>query len=372
MWAPDPYGRFQQRYYDGSAWTAHVVDSGGQQTVDPLGTTVSVPFTLPTAATPVAATSPRAATEGPVAGLHSFLDRLGPDARSRPSVHLSIALAGAGGAAAASGIAVAIVGDGDTNRGRTLAAAGTIVVIAYLIRFGVKTHRELRSAAVGAAAVGIPGLAAAITNVDSGGGTLILAAALLIAAWILPGLQGRPLLLGAGAVAAVFALTTTGSPTTSDDSIFSFGPADVIGGSSWLFVLAAIAFLGMVWWLDAAGFHGVGTSLVVAALLASALAVVKVVENLTSTSGALLLTVAGVAVALVGDHGQRRATTWIGVAIAAIGTISTFASLLEPSSTGDTGTMLVLAGLALVVVPVLVRRARESEDAMKDVPPRRI
>lgn len=35
-WFPDPLGRFEHRYFNGSAWTADVSD-GGQRHVDPLG-----------------------------------------------------------------------------------------------------------------------------------------------------------------------------------------------------------------------------------------------------------------------------------------------------------------------------------------------
>lgn len=35
-WHADPAGRHEQRYYDGQAWTEHVVDAGVQST-DPLG-----------------------------------------------------------------------------------------------------------------------------------------------------------------------------------------------------------------------------------------------------------------------------------------------------------------------------------------------
>ena len=34
-WYPDPMGRFEQRYWDGSVWTEHV-STGGQQQLDPL------------------------------------------------------------------------------------------------------------------------------------------------------------------------------------------------------------------------------------------------------------------------------------------------------------------------------------------------
>jgi hypothetical protein len=33
-WHPDPSGRFTQRYWDGAAWTPHVVSASGEQSVD--------------------------------------------------------------------------------------------------------------------------------------------------------------------------------------------------------------------------------------------------------------------------------------------------------------------------------------------------
>ena len=359
-WWPDPYGRFQQRYFDGSKWTEHVIDNNGTQTVDPLGTTVSVPFVTPTNSSTTDPAATRVATAPVAANLNQFLDEFGPDARTRPAVHLSIALAGIGGAAAAFGIATAIIGDSGTSRTRITAAAVVIVGLAYATRFLVKTQPELRSAAVGAAVVGVPGLAAAITGVDgAGGGTLVLAGVLLIIAWALPIMRGRPILLGAGAVALVLALTTVGNDSGGSD-LFNFGLADLIGGRSWLFVLVGVALLAVVWWLDAQGYHGIGTSLVVAAILATALAVFKVVENVGSTGTAVLLAVAGLAVAVVGDHGQRRATTWFGVAVAAIGTIAVFTSTMKPSSTGDIATTLIISGLVLIAVPAVAKVIRAS------------
>jgi hypothetical protein len=35
-WYPDPTGRFELRYWDGSQWTEHA-STAGQQVVDPLG-----------------------------------------------------------------------------------------------------------------------------------------------------------------------------------------------------------------------------------------------------------------------------------------------------------------------------------------------
>jgi hypothetical protein len=369
-WWPDPYGRFQQRYFDGSNWTVHVIDSNATQTVDPLGTTVSVPFATPTvSAVAEPAATAATATSAAMISLTTFLDELGPDARERPTVRLTIALAGVGGVAAAAGIATAIVGDNADGRPRKIAAAVLVVIIAYALRLGVKSQAELRSAAVGAAAVGIPGLAAAITNGDPEGGTLLLAAVLLVTAWALPGMRGRPLLLGAGAVALVFALTTFSHNTSSDTQLFDLGVADFIGGKSWLFVIAAVVLLGKVWWLDAHGYYGVGTSLVIAALIATALAVLKVVESLGSTGAALLIALTGLAVAIVGDHGQRRASTWFGVAVAAIGTISVIASSLKPNTTAELATTLMLAGIALIVIPLVAKRIRESRGSPQEATP---
>jgi len=46
-WHRDPYGRAQHRYWDGGRWTEHIA-SGGQSSVDPLGSSTVIPFTLPT------------------------------------------------------------------------------------------------------------------------------------------------------------------------------------------------------------------------------------------------------------------------------------------------------------------------------------
>jgi hypothetical protein len=48
-WHPDPYGRYEQRYWDGSRWTDQVT-TDGRQSVDPLGATTSVPFSTPASA----------------------------------------------------------------------------------------------------------------------------------------------------------------------------------------------------------------------------------------------------------------------------------------------------------------------------------
>jgi len=61
-WQPDPYGRFAQRYFDGTNWTANVVDSSGAQFTDPPGPSAPTSF-APSSATASSTSSP------PVPGL---------------------------------------------------------------------------------------------------------------------------------------------------------------------------------------------------------------------------------------------------------------------------------------------------------------
>src|SRR5438067_1684956 len=70
-WQPDPYGRFAQRYWDGSTWTANVADAAGRQSTDPPVASAAPAAGYPTAGyatTPAAATAARAMGT-PVAGL---------------------------------------------------------------------------------------------------------------------------------------------------------------------------------------------------------------------------------------------------------------------------------------------------------------
>ena len=48
-WFPDPYGRFSERFFDGTEWTDRVrrADGDGDETIDPLGTSIGIPFVLP-------------------------------------------------------------------------------------------------------------------------------------------------------------------------------------------------------------------------------------------------------------------------------------------------------------------------------------
>jgi hypothetical protein len=380
-WHNDPYGRYQLRYWGGSAWTEHVSTNGVQQ-VDPLGTSTIVPFAIPQTATDAPATglgfsapiaSGAAATGGlqpgaaPVATVPSepFLERLGPDARERPAPLFSSAVAGLGGAVAAAG-AMASVSD----NGRAAIVVLSLVVIggALAIRLLVPNQAEARAAAVGAVVIGIPVFATAATSDgdNAGSATAVLAAVLYLAAWALPGFRGRTVLLGLGALTAVGAFA---SLVQGDESDFGSGgdldldffePARVLGTGA-VYLIGGVLLLVAVWRLDRSGYRGTATGLAAAGLVSSFVGTMLVASEFGNEGGAILVLVAGVLICLVGAHGSRRATTWTGAALGAAGMVGLVAVTLEPSSATAVASTMLLAGGLLIACAVIGRTARASQ-----------
>src|SRR5688500_8455503 len=54
-WQPDPFGRHEVRYWDGSAWTAHVSDAGVTSTDEPVPSPEGAPPPPPPPPAPPAA-----------------------------------------------------------------------------------------------------------------------------------------------------------------------------------------------------------------------------------------------------------------------------------------------------------------------------
>ena len=378
-WFNDPYGRFQLRYWDGSAWTAHVSTNGVQQ-VDPLGTSTIVPFAIPKTAsesppaghgspTPLAGVALGAvdahtgATVGPKV---PFMDRFGADARERPAPQFATAVAGLGGTVLAAGAMAAVA---DSGRGAIAALSLLVIVGAAVVRLVVHTQNEARAAAIGAVVLAIPVFAGAATSNggDAGTAAAVLAAALYLAAWALPGFSGRTVLLGLGALTAVGSCASlAGGDTgrrTSDG--LDFVPSGVSSslGTGFVYLVGGVLLLVGVWRLDKAGFRGSGTGLAAAGLVSSFLGTGLVASEFADAGGALLVLVAGVAICVVGAHGNRRATAWTGATLAAFGTVGLVAVTTEPSSVSGVAVALLVAGALLVGASVVVRAIRASQTA---------
>jgi hypothetical protein len=140
-WQPDPTGRHQHRYWDGTAWTEHVADAGVAATDPP---TMDAPA-APSEAAPAPVAVP--AFQAPVAPP-------GAQARGRKRAHAGLSFAAmAGGAALVTGsfldsmhASIESIGfdasqgylDGDGPL--TLACGLVIIVLALLVGLGAMPH----------------------------------------------------------------------------------------------------------------------------------------------------------------------------------------------------------------------------------------
>ncbi len=410
-WHNDPYGRFQQRYWDGSAWTEHVTTNGVQQ-VDPLGSSAVIPFATPATAytTP---TDPTASTTQDFAALDAsgpagaptakgatFFDGLGPDAKERPRPGMRTAMAGLGGVIIAVGVLIAVVAD-EPSRGRFIGVSLALMVVAWAMRSFVKLE-EAKAAAVGVVLVAIPTFAGAVTVTNSQGGFLtgLLAAGLFIGAWALPGFKGRTLLVALGALALVAAfgtLSANDKPDTTkcdqylQDSDYDrfdaecqgyyndagnsgFLPIDItenLGTQGIIYLVGAGALLGLTWWLDRRGYRGTATGLCAAGLGSALVGTVLLANKFGNTTGPLLVLVVGLVICIVGTHGERRATTWLGAGLAAIGTVSLVAVQMKPSSASAAGGTAIISGLVLIAIAAVsapIRAAIRKQPSDDDLP----
>ncbi|MDO8365050.1 MAG: DUF2510 domain-containing protein [Actinomycetota bacterium] len=417
-WYNDPYGRFQQRYWDGGKWTEHVATNGVQQ-VDPLGASTVIPVATPASAYAapaapaargfVAAADPGDLTAqaddpvpaGPVNAVTGFLDSMGDDARLRPRPSLRNAMAGIGGFVLALGLLIALAGD-DPKRGTFIAIGLALIAAAWTLRTFVKVP-EAQAAAVGAVVVGIPafGISATISDGQNGFLTSLVVAVLFIAAWALPGFKSRNLLLGLGALALVGALGSLTAPDEGDiaecrnfqdegdydaytdadcDAVLygesdSFLPSDITnntGDAGWVYLLSAAALLGGTFWLDRRGYHGTATALGATGLISAVEGTALLAADFGETTGPILVLGVGVLVCVVGSHGSRRATTWWGALMAAVGVTWFVAVQMEPDSQSATGGVAIVSGLVLIGIPLVaapIRAAMASNNGPGQAPP---
>lgn len=386
-WRNDPYGRFQQRYFDGTAWTEHVA-TGGEQQVDPLGASTVIPIVTPPTAF--------VAQGGKGAAIVKFLDKAGPDSRERPQPSLRAAVAGLGGAVLAAGVLTAVLG-GDAGRGMQVVTSLAIIAVAWALRSFVKLT-EVQAGAVGMVVVAIPAFAIAATVSDGSGSnaTGFVMAALFIAAWAFRGFKARNLLLALGALALVSSFgSLISDPSVEqcnqylEDGDFdsfsdecddvdpngtSFLPVELtsnFGNEGTVYLIGGALYLGLTWWLDRRGHRGTGTAFAAAGLVSTLLGVSMLASDFGEKSAPLFVLAVGLIVAFVGSHGGRRATTWWGALLTAIATVWFVAVQWEPGSSGAIGGVLIVAGVVLVAIPLIddpFRKALRARNAGGSTP----
>jgi hypothetical protein len=310
-------------------------------------------------------------------GKGSFLDGLGDRGRRRAEPRTSIAVAGAGCALAILGVLV-ISGDVgvDESNGEFNQLPG-VVLSALVVVAGFFTLARTRSGALAtagavAAAIGVPPLMFFITF-DEGSfppysteGILIVSTVVWLGAYALGPGRGRPFFLGAGLIglwltvlqvvenvftAPFDAVGSWFGTAQYDDGYTEFGPGTGDFGSpdvpdaatiGMLSLALGIAFLVIGRWLDRNGRHGTATPFALAALPCLTVGVIGLAPDLEAAGSGLLMVLIGLGLAYHGASVWRRATTWIGGGVTALGLAIFLADMAGDDAT--VGGMLWLAG----------------------------
>jgi hypothetical protein len=426
-WFADPYGRFQLRYWDGAAWTAHV-STNGQQQVDPMGTSTVVPFTIPTATAPpivapgatvhgIAGGDPSSLPPPPIAppsgpstvtlpvnggpaaatGIGRVLESMRPDSAERTRPSLSMALAGIGGFLLAVG-ALILTGD-DPARVTIVLVSLAVLAAAVAAAIWLKRMHAAPSAALGGLIVGLVGFGSAATIGDGDAGvlTFLVIGGLHLVAWFVGPFKGKTLLLGLGLFVLVGAVASlvdgesdrNGSAIAECEDLLDDGDfeefdenncdevlfsesgndeivpqlvGDNIGSTGWVYLASAAGLLFATAWADRKGFRGTGTGVASAAIASALAGTAFAAVDLGGTGAWVLVTIVGIAVCLVGSFGARRATTWWGSFLVAVGLIAVVALSLKPESNTGIAGVAFLAGALLIGVPALIRKVKAAQD----------
>lgn len=340
----------------------------------------------------------------------SFLDSLGERGVRRAEPRTSIALAGAGCALGILGVLI-VAGDtgtgddGDFNRFPGLVLSALVVAAGYFVLAQARRGAVATGGTV-AAALGVPPFMFFLTFSGdqfppfSAEGILIVSTIVWLASYAVGPGRGRPFFLGAGLVGLwLTALELTenvftapfgflggfmgfgasqpfeetgtsvdGGGVTADLSIFggpgqgqSFDVPDpaTIGILSLAF---GIAFLLTGRRLDRRGHHGVATPLAFAALPCLFVGVVGLSPDLEAAGSGLLMVLIGLGLAYHGATVWRRATTWIGGGVTAIGLAVFLTDMTDDATIG--GMLFIAAGIGLVFVAHAIADAINEPDEM--------
>lgn len=379
-WSPDPYGRYAQRYWDGTAWTNHVVAGDGTQSTDPLGTSMGTPFAIPAAAMAARTGPVREVSKAPTGvrallgngGPQGFLDSFGDDARDRRRPTIAGAFGALGGLVLAGGALVAILGD-NPNRGVGVVVGLVLIALAVVVRLkAAVTAADLRAAAVSVLTVGIVTTSIALTGGYSPW-TIVLGGLAAVAAWILPPFRGHPFLLGTGTYGLIASIgsaignASKNDPTAFQDSDLTSTFPSIFNGfdgaarnTGLFFLLAALILAFVVFKVDLGARPAISTPLLVAAILSSLTGVTYLGLALDNAGGYLVAAVVGTVLAFVAAHGNHRATLWFGATMAAIGLTTFVFTVAEPASPGGVGAIGIVVGAVLACGPRLASRIRTS------------
>jgi hypothetical protein len=329
-------------------------------------------------------------------GAARILESMRPDSAERTRPSLSMALAGIGGVLLAIG-ALILTGD---NPSRATIVLVSLAVIAAAVAAAIRLKRVHAAppAALGALIVGLAGFGSAATIGDGDAGvlTFLVIGGLHLVAWFVGPFKGKTLLLGLGLFVLVGAVATlvdsesdrNGSAIAECEDLLEDGDfeefdenncddvlvsgsdsdeivpqlvGDNIGSTGWVYLASAAGLLFATAWLDRKGFRGTGTGVASAAIASALAGTAFAAVDLGGTGAWVLVTMVGIAVCVVGSFGARRATTWWGSLLTAVGLVAVVGLSLKPESTSGLAGVAFLAGALLIGVPALIRKVKAAQ-----------
>jgi hypothetical protein len=333
-WFADPDGRHELRYFDGSGWTAHVAD-GGIAGVDGPQPFVGRPVQSAPAGALVA--------ELLIAG------------RERPKLSPSGALcAGAGALVALAAFVAAFDGSGDFKQAVAATLEVLVIAVAYVVVF--RYPKPFASSAIAAASLAVPFLFGSLLEDRLDDGKLTAFALLTTGAWaamfFLPGMRGRPWLQGLilyGLVVTLMVVTTgTSSPFVDAEEV----GIDLVTEPSALALFLGAGYLVIGAVLDRQARRGIATPFVAVGILAAVTGALGVALDLSDLGGVFLFGGVGVTVFVVGAIGDRRGSTWLGVAGITLAGMALVAQIVDDDNPEGpiVALLLVLVAAAMAAV----------------------
>ena len=341
-WFADPESRHELRYFDGARWTTHVADGG----------IAGVDGPQPAAAPPVQSASAPTVQSAPAGALVAELLIAG---RDRPKLSPSGALcAGAGALVALAAFVAAFDGSGDFKQAVAATLEVLVIAVAYVVVF--RYPKPFASSAIAAASLAVPILFGSLLEDRLDDGKLTAFALLTTGAWaamfFLPGMRGRPWLQGLtlyGVVVTMMIVTTgTSSPFVDAEEV----GINLVTEPSALALVIGAGYLVIGAVLDRQARRGIATPFVAVGILAAVTGALGVALDLSDLGGIFLFGGVGVTVFVVGAIGDRRGSTWLGVAGITLAGMALVAQIVDDDNPEGpvVAALLVLMAAAMTAV----------------------
>jgi len=298
------------------------------------------------------------------------LSKLGAAAKERPGPTLRGAAAAAAGVLAIVGLGAIAIDAYLPDGSQPVAIICGLVAIAAGYGTIIKLDSPVRPAGVAMITLGAPFTTVAIFD-DVSSATLpllVLAIAWGVQYGIGPARGQLPLLVGALGSAWLLLLDLADSDSAPGGDVggfFATPDTPITSGDdlvTYLSLAIGVLLLAAAWVLDRDGWHGAATGAVIVGDLAFLVGVFGVIGTLDSdVVGGIIVIIAGLVLAGIGDAGERRFTAWLGGTGVLVGLLALITAIIDTDDAVQLGVAAIAVGAAIIAGIVLLDPARQQE-----------